>query len=385
LYIVGWFNPPLESLSRMMGNYHVRFLEDKGGVTRLSYPTKTMQETNDILDIKVSFQENTWTNVSVDLTIKTVLDDIKSDKYKKQVTDLRTNLDNGNTDYYDNNKKRLPAVTFSATFNSNRTKENVKDYNNLIVLDIDKLNAEEIECCYNKLLKDEFVLSFWRSPSNKGFKGLVQLEFIDITNEIDLDIKHKSAFKKLSTYFRDTHNLELDKSGSDISRLCFLSNDTNLVRKESANKFQITDTDINIVTPKSSNGRTRKLKFVSNRDALYNPLDRNNQYDRKLMTDIIRHLTNKKLSITHSYDEWCKVAMAISNTFTYDIGLNYFTKLSKLDSSKFNEIHCANFLINCYETKNGNVNFASILHLANEKGYKTKQQKLKNGVPKVEV
>jgi hypothetical protein len=130
-------------------------------------------------------------------------------------------------------------------------------------------------------------------------------------------------------------------------------------------------------------GRTRKIKFTSNKDALYNPLERNKQHDRKLMTDIIRHLRNKNLSITYSYGEWCKVAMAIANTFTYDIGLKYFTKLSKLDSGKYNEIHCTNFLINCYETRNGNVNFASIIHIANEKGYKTKQQKTKERVPKV--
>ncbi len=40
MYIVGWFNPPLESLSRMSRKVQVRFLGDKGGVTRLSYPTK---------------------------------------------------------------------------------------------------------------------------------------------------------------------------------------------------------------------------------------------------------------------------------------------------------------------------------------------------------
>jgi hypothetical protein len=39
-YIVGWFIPPLENLSRMMGNYQVRFLGDKGGEIRLSYPTE---------------------------------------------------------------------------------------------------------------------------------------------------------------------------------------------------------------------------------------------------------------------------------------------------------------------------------------------------------
>ena len=141
--------------------------------------------------------------------------------------------------------------------------------------------------------------------------------------------------------------------------------------------------DIHDVAPKTSSGKTGKVKFVSNRDALYNPAERNNQYNRKLMTDIIRHLTNKNLSITFLYSDWCKVAMAIANTFTYDIGLNYFRKLSKLDEAKYNEIHCANFLLNCYEIKNGKVTFASIIHLANEKRYKTKQQKIKEGVPKV--
>jgi hypothetical protein len=100
------------------------------------------------------------------------------------------------------------------------------------------------------------------------------------------------------------------------------------------------------------------------------------------MTDIIRHLTNKNKTITYSYEEWCKVAMAIANTFTYEIGLNYFLKLSKLDTDKFNEISCTNFLNNCYETRKGKLNFRSIIYLANQKGYQTKNQK--NGVPKVE-
>lgn len=350
--------------------------------------TTTNQETTDILNLKVSFQENTWTNVSaIEPKIKSVLEDIKSDKYKQQVTDLRTNLNNGNTEYYNYSKKRLPAVTFSATFNTSRTRENVKHYNSIIVIDIDKLEEDQIVNCYDILLKDEFVFSFWRSPSNKGFKGLVQLEFANIAHEIDLDTKHKSAFKKLSTYFQNTYEIELDKSGSDISRLCFLSYDKQLVTKGNYKKFQVSSEDINVALPKTTSGKTRKIKFVSDKDALFNPYERNNQYDRKLMSDIIRHLTNKNLSITYSYANWCKVAMAIANSFTYDIGLKYFTKLSKLDGAKYNEIHCTNFLINCYETKNGNVNFASIIHLANEKGFKTKQQKqkIKEGVPKVEV
>lgn len=192
-----------------------------------------LQEISNILELRVSFQENTWANVSAnEPTIKNILDDIQSGKYKQQVTDLRTNRINGNIDYYNNNKKRLPAVTFSATFNIKRIRENLKSYNSLIVIDIDKLNEEQLIKCYDILLYDKFVFSFWRSPSNNGFKGLVQLEFINIQHEIDVETKHKSAFKKLSTYFHNTYSLELDKSGSDISRLCFLSYDTQLVRKK---------------------------------------------------------------------------------------------------------------------------------------------------------
>mgnify|MGYP000848936914 CR=1 FL=1 len=74
--------------------------------------------------------------------------------------------------------------------------------------------------------------------------------------------------------------------------------------------------------------------------------------------------------------------MAIANTFTYEIGLNYFLQLSSLDSDKYNKVTATNFLVNCYETRKGIVNFSSIVYLANQKGYKIKYQK--NGVPKTD-
>lgn len=334
-----------------------------------------------ILNTTVSYQKNTWSDISNEPSIKEILEVIKSDKLKQQITDLREKLNQENNEYYDTHKKQLPAVTFSGTFAQKRILENLKIYNRLIVLDFDKLNEDEIIKGYKHLLADEYVLTFWRSPSNKGFKGLVSLEYVNISNEFNIDILHKSAFKKLSNHFKELYNLELDKSGSDISRLCFLSYDPNLVLKENERKFTITENDLifEVIKEKS---KTQTIKYASNKDALYNPKNKNNQLNRKLMTDIIRHLINKNKSITYSYAEWCKVAMAIANSFTYDIGLKYFLKLSSLDTSKFNEAQCTNFLSNCYETKNGNVSFGSIIYLANQKGYTTKNQK--NGVGKTE-
>jgi VirE N-terminal domain/Primase C terminal 2 (PriCT-2) len=342
--------------------------------------TATMHSSNEILNLTVSYQANTWSDISFEPTIESVLNEIKSDKYKTQINGLRKKLENGDKDYYDNYKKQLPAVTFSACFNKKRLNENIKNYNSLIVIDIDKLDIDKIKENYNHLLNDEYVFSFWRSPSNKGFKGLVSIEFK--VENLELDHMHKSAFKKLADYFLKKYGIILDKSGSDIPRLCFQSYDTDLIIKHTYKKFIVESEDI-ITTTKNKKGEKTKLKFSSNKDALYNPLGKNCQSDRKIMTDIIRKLSSQNLSITYTYEEWCKVAMAISNTFTYEIGLNYFLKLSKLDSTKYDEIICSNFLSNCYETRKGNVNFSSVIYLANQKNYQTKNQK--NGVPKAEV
>lgn len=339
-----------------------------------------MTKYRNILDIQVSYQENTWSNISRDISIETVLNQIKSDTYKNQVEELRNKLSEGDDDYYNNYKKKLPSVTFSATFNIKRTNTNLIAYNPIIVIDIDKLNSIQLQETYNSLIYDEYVFAFWRSPSNNGYKGLVIIDYkLENSNPSTF---HKSAFKKVAEYFEKTYNIILDKSGSDITRLCFLSHDTNLIQKTNFKEFEIMEEDILALTKSKSNTNNAIPKYTNSRDTLYNPLNKNNPSDRKIMTDIIRHLKNRRLSITLSYDNWCKVAMAISNTFTFDVGLNYFLKLSSLDINKYNQNDCTNFLTNCYETQKGSITFGSIVYLANQQGFSTKKQKV--GVAKEE-
>ena len=332
-------------------------------------------------NITISYQENTWSSVSAEISLHETLQIICSDKLNNRIQILRDELSKGNKEFYDNNKKKLPAVTFSASFIGSRKKENLKTYNSLLVIDIDKLSDIEMERTYEILLKDNYVFSFWKSPSNNGFKGLILMKFNEVLKNDYVDFQHKAAFKTISKYFLNEYEIELDNSGSDITRLCFLSSDKDIVIKEKYEKFLI-----NVTKLEHSNSvkADRKIvrNFVNNKDALFNSKDRNNIYDRQLMSAIIRFLNNKNLSITDSYENWCKVALAISNTFTFDIGKNYFIKLSKRDSNKFDEVNCINFLSNCYENRNGVVTFRSIVYLANKIGYKTKYQL--NGVPKVE-
>lgn len=335
----------------------------------------------DLSKYKVSYQNNTWANISEEISVCKTLDLIKSDLLKVDINALRDKLAENDKEFYNSNKLKLPAVTFCATFNSKRKKEDLKHYNSLIVIDIDKLSSEEMSLVSNHLSKDEYIISHWRSPSNRGYKGLVHINYTEKIEEDDTDIHHKYAFNLLSDYFIDKYKIELDKSGSDITRLCFLSFDENLLVKKDFSSFQIDNSEVPFEKIKTSS-KANKLKFSSNKDALYNPLNRNSPYDRKIMSNLIRFLNNKNLSITENYLNWYKVAMGISNSFTYDVGLKYFIKISKRDTHKFNEINCSNFLTSCYENRNGQINLASAIYLANNKGFKTKYQR--NGVPKVE-
>ena len=117
--------------------------------------------------------------------------------------------------------------------------------------------------------------------------------------------------------------------------------------------------------------KDRSLILKGERNIFYNSLNRNLPSDRKVMQAIIKYLTKRKLSITSSYEDWYKVAYAISNTFTLDIGEKYFLSLCKLDNEKYNEIESKNMLIYCYKNSLGSIKFNTILYNANIKGYKT--------------
>jgi len=71
---------------------------------------------HNILNIEVSFQENTWTEITKNISIQQVLNIIKKEEYKNVIGKLRNELQKGNIEYYNSNKKRLPAVTFSGIF-----------------------------------------------------------------------------------------------------------------------------------------------------------------------------------------------------------------------------------------------------------------------------
>jgi len=144
---------------------------------------------------------------------------------------LRKSLAENKTDAYDKGKKSLLAFTPSATFVGGRKLEFIKDYTGVLILDIDKLTQEQLKQTSIKANQCEYTFASFISPSGNGLKILVK-----VNSDKDL---HKEAFLKVQAYYETLLNLQIDKSGKDITRLCFYSYDAELYLNEAATVFVI--------------------------------------------------------------------------------------------------------------------------------------------------
>lgn len=325
-------------------------------------------------DLQISYLSNLRNSSSTVITLQDTFEEIKSDKARLFTLELN-NLYKSGSELYSIKKKNLPVVTFCALFEqNNRKKEGIIKYNQLLVIDIDKLDTKLLESVKDILNNDNFIIANWVSPSGAGLKGIIKLKFNDVQlNNENIDFHHKRAFKKVSTYFLEKYNIEIDKSGSDYTRLCFISCDKNITVKNSYSEFEINhDEYLELVSQSTSKVKMNVNKNLGAKDkfTLHNAIGKNSQSNKREILKIINFLKREKKSITHSYDEWLRVAFAISNTFTFDLGKKYFIELSKLDELKFNELECLTLLQDCYHNSKGTINFNTIIHLAKEKGYK---------------
>ena len=110
----------------------------------------------------------------------------------------------------------LSFVTFSGTFNKRRTADLVK-HSGYLCLDLDDLS--EPERIKKEISEDNILnpLLIFTSPSGNGLKVVVG---IDINKA-----EHNEYFEAITIYFEKIFGIEIDKSGRDVSRACFLCHD----------------------------------------------------------------------------------------------------------------------------------------------------------------
>ena len=164
-----------------------------------------------------------------------VLEDIKTGKYKNVITYLRKSLAESKMEAYERAKKSLPAFTPSACFKGGRKLEFITAYTQMVVLDIDKLTKEQLTNAKALANESPYTFASFTSPSGNGLKIFVR---VNSSQE-----NHKDAFLALQKYYEELLALPIDKSGKDVTRLCFVSFDTDLFLNEKASIFPIISTE----------------------------------------------------------------------------------------------------------------------------------------------
>ena len=131
-----------------------------------------------------------------------------------------------------------------------------------MILDIDKLSPEDLNKAIEIVKNCVFTYASFISPSGNGLKILVKT--------VNLKTEHKETFLLIQTHYEALLNLEIDKSGKDISRLCFYSHDENLYLNEVSKVFQ-NEKEIEIIAPIVIDSTKLKTENdAENWDLIYN-------------------------------------------------------------------------------------------------------------------
>lgn len=232
--------------------------------------TKSGVELNE--EIKVSFFENVTARNNVSVFLSEVLSMIQNGHCQGTIENVRDAKKQGFLKLLDERKKKLPAFTPSGIFKNGHSKKDLLKYSPVIVLDIDKVGEEKAEDVKQQAAKINKTYSAFISPSGEGLKILVKSN--------STVYSHEQAFNQVAGYYEKKLGVEIDKSGKDYSRLCFLSYDPDLYFNEDAKIFEI---ETELVLPEYSSVSTtltdelfeNVVTFTENVQ-LYYPDNRNN-------------------------------------------------------------------------------------------------------------
>ena len=169
------------------------------------------------------------------IALSEVLQHIKcNSKLKMRIETLRKLYNEGNKTAYDQLKKSLLAFTPSGTFEGGRKADLLDTYSQYIILDIDKLDAETVQKSKATSIEIPYTLTCFTSPSGAGIKIIVEVD--------SKSCDHITAYNQVKTFYEAALQQCIDKSGKDVSRLCFYTYDPDIFINENHLIFEI-DTD----------------------------------------------------------------------------------------------------------------------------------------------
>lgn len=195
------------------------------------------------------------------ISVEAALKRIQQGKSKLLVEEIRKTIDKEKANKI---KLNLPSICFSGKFGADRTDAQLIQHSGFIVLDFD--NIFELREKQTEIISNPFVYACWVSPSGNGLKALVK-----IAN----GSKHREHFQALQEVFP-----EIDRSGINVSRVCYESYDADIYINENAEVFKkIKKTEKVVIYEKNDDDQKifkNILTWLSNKNEAFVTGERNN-------------------------------------------------------------------------------------------------------------
>jgi hypothetical protein len=128
-------------------------------------------------------------------------------------------------------KSGLLGFTTSGTFGESRTKANIVTYSQVICLDFDDIPITEINTLVTLVNGCRYTFASFISPSNEGLKV-----FIKVNSNAE---QHTTVYNQIANFYKELSGYDFDAKCKDITRLCFVSCDTDLFLNENATTFEV--------------------------------------------------------------------------------------------------------------------------------------------------
>lgn len=174
------------------------------------------------------FKNITQTTNGVEIELNKVLEYIKSGRWEFQVNNYRE-LAQTLGKKHDSSKaakKALPYFTVSGTF-SKRSDEGLLDHSGFVAIDIDGIQANQLEPTKHKVNKDVYSYASFYSCSGNGICVIVKID----------PETHYESFSNLAKYYQSLE-IEIDYL-ADISRARFISYDPDLYLNKESKLFDL--------------------------------------------------------------------------------------------------------------------------------------------------
>ena len=178
--------------------------------------------------------------IIAEMTEEEIVSAIGSPKYRNTVESVRRIFLEQGEKGANEEKKKLPSVTFSANYRGGRSNATLVKYLGYIVIDIDHLSKEELARILQTVRACSYTRIAFISPKGMGLKIIAHTQRPDGTlpdTIQEIEDFHNAAYNKVASFYSQLCQTEIDTSGQDVGRTCLLSYDPGIYFNRDATPF----------------------------------------------------------------------------------------------------------------------------------------------------